>query len=266
MLADVTVFVPTRRAARVLRSEFALLLSHGSAILPTIRPLGETDDDSGFFEASLPEVLDLLPPIGPVAAALELARLITVWRNSLPEAVVNFHGGAPVIAPASPADAVWLAKELIALIGEVETAEIEWDNLEKLDTQDYASWWQLTLEFLKIAHVYWPARLEELNASSAARHRNAVLQAEVERLATAVHKGPVIVAGSTGSLPATARLIDAVSQLHEGAVVLPGLDLYMPEEQWNCIALTHRQIQRAWTPPSSGIRSSVWRGFSMFCI
>ncbi|HZG30835.1 MAG TPA: double-strand break repair protein AddB [Ensifer sp.] len=237
MLADVTVFVPTRRAARVLRSEFASLLPHGSVILPTIRPLGETDDDSGFFEAGMPETLDLLPPIGPVAAALELARLITVWRNSLPEAVVNFHGGAPVIAPASPADAVWLAKELIALIGEVETAEIEWSNLEKLDTQDYASWWQLTLEFLKIAHVYWPARLEELNASSASRHRNAVLKAEVERLATAVHKGPVIVAGSTGSLPATARLIDAVSQLDEGAVVLPGLDTDMPAEQWNHLAL-----------------------------
>ncbi|HWU63446.1 MAG TPA: double-strand break repair protein AddB [Ensifer sp.] len=235
MLADVTVFVPTRRAARVLRSEFAMLLSHGSAILPTIRPLGETDDDSGFFDASLPETLDLLPPIGPVAAALELARLITVWRNSLPEAVVNFHGGAPVIAPASPADAVWLAKELIALIGEVETAEIDWSNLDRLDTQDYASWWQLTLEFLKIAHVYWPARLEELNASSASRHRNAVLKAEVERLATAVHKGPVIVAGSTGSLPATARLIDAVSQLDGGAVVLPGLDIDMPAEQWDCL-------------------------------
>lgn len=237
MLADVTVFVPTRRAARVLRSEFATLLPHGSAILPTIRPLGETDDDSGFFDAGLPETLDLLPPIGPVAAALELARLITVWRNSLPEAVVNFHGGAPVIAPASPADAVWLAKELIALISEVETAEIEWDNLDKLDTQDYASWWQLTLEFLKIAHVYWPARLEELNASSASRHRNAVLKAEVERLATAIHKGPVIVAGSTGSLPATARLIDAVSQLEEGAVVLPGLDTWMDLAQWECLAL-----------------------------
>jgi ATP-dependent helicase/nuclease subunit B len=236
-LADVTIFVPTRRAARVLRSEFALLLPHGSAILPVIRPLGETDDDSGFFETALPESMDLLPPIGPVAAALELARLITVWRNSLPEAVIAFHGGAPVIAPASPADAVWLAKELLTLIGEVETAEIEWDRLDDLDAQDYASWWQLTLEFLKIAHVYWPARLAELQASSASRHRNAVLKAEVARLATATHKGPVIVAGSTGSLPATTRLIDAVSQLEQGAVVLPGLDLTMPDEQWDCLAL-----------------------------
>ena len=96
-LADVSIFVPTRRAARVLRSEFALLLAGGSAILPTIRPLGETDDDSGFFDAALPDSADLLEPIGPVAAALELARLITLWRNSLPASVVEFHGSSPVI-------------------------------------------------------------------------------------------------------------------------------------------------------------------------
>ena len=50
----VTIFVPTRRAARVLRSEFVDLLGGRSAILPMIRPLGETDDDSGFFDAEMP--------------------------------------------------------------------------------------------------------------------------------------------------------------------------------------------------------------------
>ncbi|MEM7461641.1 MAG: double-strand break repair protein AddB, partial [Pseudomonadota bacterium] len=37
-------------------------------------------------------------------------------------------------------------------------------------------------------------------------------------------KGPVIAAGSTGSVPATARLITAISKLENGAVVLPGVD------------------------------------------
>ncbi|MBU2485202.1 MAG: hypothetical protein KKG78_08940, partial [Alphaproteobacteria bacterium] len=45
-LAGATVFVPTRRAARVLRSELTDLIGKGSAILPSIRPLGETDDDA----------------------------------------------------------------------------------------------------------------------------------------------------------------------------------------------------------------------------
>jgi ATP-dependent helicase/nuclease subunit B len=148
-LADVTIYVPTRRAARVLRSEFTTLLARQSAILPVIRPLGETDDDSGYFDAALPEQLDLLPPIGPVPAALELARLIEAWRNSLPKAVLDLHDGAPVIAPASAADAVWLAKELASLVSEVETAEADWSALDTLVADDYAAWWQLTLEFLR---------------------------------------------------------------------------------------------------------------------
>mgnify|MGYP000164384280 CR=1 FL=1 len=236
-LADVTIFVPTRRSARVLRSEFSSLITGRSAILPVIRPLGETDDDSGFFDAAMPERLDLLPPIGSVPAALELARLIEAWRNRLPKSVVDLHEGAPVIAPASAADAVWLARELLKLIGEMETAEANWDALLDLNPDDYAAWWQLTLEFLKIAHVYWPARLGELNASSPSRHRNAILSAEAERLARGGHKGPVIVAGSTGSLPATARLINAVAGLENGAVVLPGLDKDMPRDHWDQLLL-----------------------------
>ena len=62
-LAGVTIFVPTRRSARVLRSEFVDLLGGRSTILPTIKALGETDDDSGFFDAEVPAILDLAPPL-----------------------------------------------------------------------------------------------------------------------------------------------------------------------------------------------------------
>ncbi|RWC68115.1 MAG: hypothetical protein EOS30_26135, partial [Mesorhizobium sp.] len=54
-LADVTIYVPTRRAARALRGVFVDSLKArgggGSAILPVIRPLGEFDEDEALFEA-----------------------------------------------------------------------------------------------------------------------------------------------------------------------------------------------------------------------
>ena len=43
---------------------------------------------------------------------------------------------------------------------------------------------------------------------------------------------PVIAAGSTGTLPATARLLKAIASLSNGAVVLPGLDKQLDEETW----------------------------------
>ncbi|MES5101072.1 double-strand break repair protein AddB [Agrobacterium sp. BA1120] len=234
-LAKVTIYVPTRRSARVLRSEFVDLLGGQSAILPVIRPLGETDDDSGFFDIETPATIDLAPPISSTARLVELARLILAWRNSLPDAIRAVHSDSPLVAPASPADAIWLARSLGEVIDAMDTEDRDWDALSKLDTADHAQWWQLTADFLKIASIFWPARLEELNKSSAGRHRNAILRAEAERLTKIGSDDPIIVAGSTGSIPAAADLIASVASLPQGTVVLPGLDVEMPEDQWQSI-------------------------------
>ena len=47
---------------------------------------------------------------------------------------------------------------------------------------------------------------------------------------------PIIAAGSTGSMPATAKLLAAIARLPHGAVVLPGLDMDLDEESWRVIA------------------------------
>ncbi|WP_026615258.1 double-strand break repair protein AddB [Ensifer aridi] len=235
-LAGVTIFVPTRRAARVLRSEFVDLLGGRSAILPVIRALGETDDDSGFFETEVPAILDLAPPLSGTARLIELGRLILAWRNHLPQVVLDIHAESPLIAPASPADAIWLARNLAELIDAIETEELAWDQLDGLDGGEHALWWQLTLAFLKIARTYWPERLNELKHSSPARHRNAVLKAETQRIAAGKVTGPIIIAGSTGSIPATAALIAAVKALPNGTIVLPGLDKDMSDAEWELIA------------------------------
>ncbi len=234
-LSNVLIYVPTRRAARVLRSEFVDLLGGRSAILPVIRPLGETDDDAGFFDLVAPEEMDLALPISSTARLLELGRLILAWRNALPTAILDVHQESPLVAPASPADAIWLARALAELIDAIETEERDWTDLDKLNTGEHSLWWQLTAEFLKIASGFWPARLEELRRSSPARHKAAILNGEARRIGEKQHDGPVIVAGSTGSVPAAANLIAAISELPNGAIVLPGLDLTMAEDQWALI-------------------------------
>ena len=54
---------------------------------------------------------------------------------------------------------------------------------------------------------------------------------ETERLARG-SPHPVIAAGSTGTVPATARLLKVIASLPNGAVVLPGLDKSLDEESW----------------------------------
>ncbi len=231
-LADVTIYVPTRRSARVLRSEFVDLFGGKSAILPVIRALGETDDDSGFFDEVAPALIDMAEPLSGPARLIELARLVLAWRNSLPAAVTSVHAESPLVAPASPADAVWLARNLAEIIDAMETEELDWAALDSLDVSNHALWWQLTAEFLKIASEFWPARLAELGRSSPSLRRNATLHAETERYRHSPPPGPVIIAGSTGSIPATAGLIAAVAKLPNGVVILPGLDRFMSDAEW----------------------------------
>ena len=55
---------------------------------------------------------------------------------------------------------------------------------------------------------------------------------EAGRLLTAPPAGPVIAAGSTGTVPATARLLKVIASQPNGAVVLPGLDFSLDPESW----------------------------------
>ena len=67
-----------------------------------------------------------------------------------------------------------------------------------------------------------------------AARRDLLITAEAARL-TAHHDGPVIAAGSTGSMPATAKFLQAVAALSHGAVVLPGLDSDLDDAAWEMI-------------------------------
>ncbi|WP_159589963.1 double-strand break repair protein AddB [Chelativorans xinjiangense] len=234
-LAEATVYLPTRRAARGLRSVLVERLGGRSAILPVIRPLGE-------FEADLADldgeggaaILDHAPPIGELERVLLLAPLVRAWKARVPAHVAAlFEEG--VVVPASLSDSLWLARDLAALMDEIETEEADWTRLADLVPEELAGWWQVTLDFLDIVTAAWPDVLAERDRSNPAAHRNAMLAAEAARLKRNPGSGPVIAAGSTGSIPATARLLATIARLDNGAVVLPGLDRYLDETSWRAV-------------------------------
>ena len=242
-LAEATIYVPTRRAARALRTAFVERLGAGSVILPTIRPLGEFDDDAAILQGTA-DALALAPPIDRLQRLMLLALLVHAWKSRLPAHLASLFGEA-VVVPASLADAIWLARDLADLMDEVETGGAGWDRLASLAPEDLANWWQVTLEFLDIVTRAWPGVLGELDRSNPANHRNATILAEAERLRRHPPPGPVVAAGSTGSIPATASLLAAIAGLPAGAVVLPGLDLAIDRASWEAIGKTD-------DPPSLG--------------
>ena len=258
-LADVTIYVPTRRAARELRAIFAARVGSqagaASAILPVIRPLGDFDEDAVLFEDSGADALDLAPPIAPMERLMALAPLVQAWKRRLPAHVAQLFA-EEVVVPSSLADAIWLARDLAALMDEIETEGVGWAGLQGLVRDDLANWWQVTLEFLSIVTTVWPQVLEAIDRSNPAAHRSAMIDAEAVRLARNPPAGPVIAAGSTGSIPATARLLAAIARLPAGAVILPGLDRRLDEASWDLIGHS-TQPASAFGHPQYGLKKLI---------
>lgn len=227
-LARATILLPTRRACRALQEVF--LARAGPALLmPRIRPIGEVDEDELQFDEPGEDIEAdpaLPPPISPLGRRLVLTRLILAWARALAST------GGPALVPASPADAAYLAAELARLMDMVATENVPWDGLKAMLPQEMQEHWALTLTFLSIATETWPAYLAEIGAIEPAERRRRLIEAEAARLSR-LPPHPVIAAGSTGSIPATANLLVTIAHLPKGAVVLPGLDRDLDAEAWD---------------------------------
>ena len=220
-LAEATVYLPTRRATRTLADVFASLLG-GAALLPELQPLGDLDEEEFLFDPES-EALDLPPAIAPIRRWLLLATLIRRWHENTRGNGIGF------------AQAVAMAKGLASFLDQAETQNADLSKLDALVPDSFAEHWSDVVSFLRVARDEWPKLLAAEGKENPAKHRNMALEKLRERLIAHPPDKPVIAAGSTGSIPATARLLGAIARLPNGMVVLPGLDRELDEESWNAI-------------------------------
>ncbi|MBO6891730.1 MAG: double-strand break repair protein AddB [Roseibium sp.] len=253
LLPGATLYLPTRRAARLLPELFLKKFGGKPVLLPTVRPVGDTDEDlqglTGDFD------LEPLPPAMPLLERhLAMTRLVMAWKGLLRREALSLRSDEPLGVPASTADAAWLAGNLLSLMDEVETEEADWTELSDLVPEDHARYWQITLDFLKIVQEAWPAHLAERDQMDPKARRSALIRREAERLRAEKPRGPVIVAGVTGSVPATAELLKVVAGLDQGVIVLPGLDPYLDDRSWQALGARAPQPKSTHRP---GFRKSA---------
>ncbi|MBC8157969.1 MAG: double-strand break repair protein AddB, partial [Alphaproteobacteria bacterium] len=213
ILADYRILLPTRRACRALRDAFLRRGNGAPMLLPRLTPLGDMDED----ELAISDAADL----GPTDYASDIPPAIPGLRRRvlLARMVLAMPGGG-----ATPEQAVHLAAELGRLLDQVHTEGLGFDALARLVPAEFAAHWQITLEFLGILSAQWPNVLEAEGCIDAAQRRNLLLAAQANAWRRDPPSSPIIAAGSTGSIPATAELLEVIANLPQGCVVLPGLD------------------------------------------
>ncbi len=224
-LSDATILLPNRRAARAFTSALSSLGGDRPILLPQVRPLGDLEEDEPPFAPG--ELgLDLPPSIAPLTRRFELARL-----------VVQEHDDS-----LSPMRALEMADSLGAFLDSCHIEEVEdREKIADLAGADFAEHWQASAKFLGIAIREWPKRLTDLGLMDASERRTKLLRMLAERWKDHPPQGPVIAAGSTGTVKAAADVLKAVAEAPLGCVVLPGLDTDLSAAAWGAIEEQHPQ-------------------------
>ena len=238
-LAQILVLLPTRRSCRALQDAFLRHTDGRSILLPRMVPIGDIDEDQLQIDTLATDIFseenNVLPAVSDMQRRLMLSQLIQQQAQKTTDNILedkNF-----------PTDrAIRLAFELSSLLDQVQNEQLGFENLAKLVPDDYASHWQITLQFLNILTEEWPKRLVKEKAIDPAHRRNMLIQARAKKWQNHPPKSPIIAAGSTGSIPATADLLSIVAKLPKGSVVLPGLDREISPDMWSLLEASHPQF------------------------
>jgi ATP-dependent helicase/nuclease subunit B len=223
------ILLPNRRACQTLQAAFLERAGGKPMLLPRIQPIGDlNEEDAGFF-AFADTGTELPNAVSPVKRHLLLTQLVMEYEKVRRGHMYHAEQAAE------------LAARLATFLDEVDRERLTLDRLENLVPEELAAHWQQTLHFLKIISVHWPAILQSGNSMDAAKRRERLLSSIASYWRASPPDFPVIAAGSTGSQPATAELLATIAHLPQGSVILSGLDLHMPDEEWKQLQETHPQ-------------------------
>ena len=252
-LADALILLPTRRAVRELGQAFIDTAGQDgalAALLPTMRPLADVDPDEPPFEPG--DLAHMITPsIDPMRRRFALSTLVLQKEARL-------RGVAP-----DAAGALALTEPLLTLLDDSFMDGLQASDMEKLDPviEMSAKHYGQAAVFFKIISQYWPQYLADNDLMDPMQRRVALLNALSDLWQESPPQTPVIIAGSTGTLAATAKLMSVVSRLPMGAIILPGLDTHLDEVVWNEVGVEHPQGALKQLLASAGVARSQVRLF-----
>ena len=221
-LAVAEIYLPTRRALRALSAAFLQESKGRALILPRLYAIGDIDDDAFTPQAFWPREDGGLPPAIP---AMRRLCLIARQVQSFP-----IGGQRP-----SEAQAFALSRALIQLLDQVQNAEFDIADMAQLWPKELASHWQDIAQFLSIMWQFWPQILTQEGAMDPVARRIAMMERQGQHWLNTKPDHHIIIAGSTGTLPATQKLMSVVSSLDKGCVVFPGMVPEISAEDWQAI-------------------------------
>lgn len=221
-LARLTLLLPSRRTVRTVTEAFVRHSGSGM-LLPRMAVVGDLDLDETLGP--------LLDPLG--AADIPPAADATRRWLRLAHYLREVEGDAAGKGAALLRRAFEIGRTMDRLLAE-EIAPIDLISERVIGiVGDLAGHWSDNTRSFLMVQQHWIAELAERGEIDAPDRRNRLFDHAAARWKAQPPPNPVIAAGVTGASPALARLLRVVSEMPQGYVVLPDLDLSLADDVWD---------------------------------
>ncbi len=227
-LARVTLLLPSTRAVRTVSEAFVRYYGatdRQGMLMPRMAVVGDLDLDETLGALLDPLAANDIPAaIDPTARWLMLAKI-------LPDVMERLGRDIP-----SGATLMRLAKQhaetMDRLLVEDVSPETLWEPKTLQAMESNAKHWEENTKLFYAVQAAWRADLASAGKVDAAERRNRLFDLAADRWKASPPATPIIAAGVTSASPALARLLRVVSELPQGAVVLPDFDLLIDDDVW----------------------------------
>ncbi len=217
-LPEVKIFLPNRRSCRELRSVFSS--NDGGMMLPKIKAISDISYEDFFDflpESESGDVKKIIDEILQAKVISGVDYLFFLSEEIQKSQVFACEQGC--FSSRSFKIAIHLQK----LFDEIEREEIDLKKLSEIDDSDLSQHRILTLDFLKNFHLQIKNSLLKKDIFLPTSYQNFVINQFAQLLERCGSKAPIIIAGSTGSVSLSKKLIKAISLQKNGYVVLRGM-------------------------------------------
>ncbi|MBB3033109.1 double-strand break repair protein AddB [Alteriqipengyuania lutimaris] len=224
-LARLTLLLPSGRAIRTVSEAFVRHMGESDTrglLLPRMVTIGDLSLDEALGPLLDPlGASDIPPAVDPTFRWLRLAALLADEMGD------DAPSGPPLFRQAQ-----MLAQTMDRLlVEEIAPEELLGDPV--LDVVgSVAGHWQNSLRRFARVQARWLVELAEMGRVDAATRRNLLFAHAVKSWRADAPATPIVAAGVTSAAPALARLLRVVSELPQGAVILPDLDLALSDAAW----------------------------------
>ena len=229
-LARLTLLLPSSRAARSVSEAFirhyGMQGDANGLLMPRMVMIGDLD-----LNQSLGALLDPLGASDIPAAADPTRRWLVLashLRTAMEREGQHISGDTALLR---------MSRELAGTMDRLIAEEISFNDFlsERVlgAHTELSEHWQRNTKLFKLVQTLWQAELDERGEVDLATRRNMLFDKASRRWKDAPPETPIVAAGVTSAAPALARMLRRIADLPNGAVILPDLDLSMPDNGWD---------------------------------